>query len=139
VLNTIKIKADNILANQFHSELFFLKHKELISFVAEGGAKICGVFRVKNHDFTPKNHIFFSNFRGAPPTPWVRPCNGRSILAQDLFIYFFTVYSYCVFKIILRYGTRCIIQPNRQCFGTNLVCYIYFLLKITVLKSYDYY
>ena len=34
---------------------------------AEGGAKILGVFRVKNHDFTPKNHIF-SNFRGdAPP------------------------------------------------------------------------
>jgi hypothetical protein len=30
---------------------------------AEGGAKIFGVFRVKNHDFTPKNHIF-SNFRG---------------------------------------------------------------------------
>ena len=29
---------------------------------AEGGAKIFGVFRVKNHDFTPKNHIF-SNFR----------------------------------------------------------------------------
>ena len=25
-----------------------------------------GLFRVKNHDFTPKNHIF-SNFRGAPP------------------------------------------------------------------------
>jgi hypothetical protein len=22
------------------------------------GAKIFGVFRVKNHDFTPKNHIF---------------------------------------------------------------------------------
>ena len=38
---------------------------------AEGGAKIVGVFRVKNHDFTPKNHIF-SNFKwgrapGAPP------------------------------------------------------------------------
>ena len=30
----------------------------------EGGAKIVGVFRVENHDFTPKNHIF-SNFRGA--------------------------------------------------------------------------
>ena len=28
-----------------------------------GGAKIFGVFRVKNHDFTPKNQIF-SNFRG---------------------------------------------------------------------------
>jgi hypothetical protein len=25
---------------------------------AEGGAKFFGVFRVKNHDFTPKNHIF---------------------------------------------------------------------------------
>jgi hypothetical protein len=25
---------------------------------AKGGAKIFGVFRVKNHDFTPKNHIF---------------------------------------------------------------------------------
>ena len=31
---------------------------------AEGGANIFGVFLVKNHDFTPKNHIFF-NFRGA--------------------------------------------------------------------------
>ena len=35
---------------------------------AEGGAKIVGVFRVKNHDFTQKNHIF-SNFRGAPRAP----------------------------------------------------------------------
>ena len=37
---------------------------------AEGGAKMFGVFRVKNHDFTPKNHIF-SNFRGgrAPGAP----------------------------------------------------------------------
>jgi hypothetical protein len=26
---------------------------------AEGGAKIFEVFRVKNHDFTLKNHIFF--------------------------------------------------------------------------------
>jgi hypothetical protein len=38
---------------------------------AEGGAKFVGVFHVKKHDFTPKNHIF-SNFRGvhagcAPP------------------------------------------------------------------------
>ena len=31
---------------------------------AEGGAKIVGVFRVNNHDFTQKNYIF-SNFRGA--------------------------------------------------------------------------
>ena len=44
-------------------------------FQVRGGAKIFVVFRVKNHDFTPKNHIF-SNFRGeggrapgAPPPP----------------------------------------------------------------------
>jgi hypothetical protein len=47
---------------------------------AEGGAKIFGVFRVKNHDFTPKNHFFF-NFRGEgvragcapldPPLQWM--------------------------------------------------------------------
>jgi hypothetical protein len=45
--------------------------------IAEGGAKNFGVFRVKNHDYTPKNHIF-SNFRGgrapgAPPPPGSAP------------------------------------------------------------------
>ena len=44
---------------------------------AEGGAKYFGVFRVKNHDFTPKN-LIFSNFRGertgcAPPPPGSAP------------------------------------------------------------------
>ena len=42
------------------------------------GAKIVGVFRVKNHDFTPKN-LIFSNFRGGArwvrvSPPWIRPC-----------------------------------------------------------------
>jgi hypothetical protein len=36
--------------------------------IAEGGAKIVGVFRVKNHDFAPTNHIF-SNFRGGGGRP----------------------------------------------------------------------
>ena len=35
---------------------------------AEGGTKCFGVFRVKNHDFMSKNHIF-SNFRGHTPPP----------------------------------------------------------------------
>ena len=39
---------------------------------AEGGANIFGVFRVKNHDFTPKNHIF-SNFRGGGRAPGAPP------------------------------------------------------------------
>jgi hypothetical protein len=46
----------------------------------EGGAKIFGVFRVKNHDFTPKNHIFSNCFLGgrgpgAPPPPGSAPAS----------------------------------------------------------------
>jgi hypothetical protein len=41
-----------------------------------GSRKIVGVFRVKNHDFTPKNRIF-SNFRGAPPPPGSAPERGK--------------------------------------------------------------
>jgi hypothetical protein len=44
---------------------------------AQGGANIFGVFRVKNHDFTPKNHIFSYFFGGgapgAPPRPGSAP------------------------------------------------------------------
>ena len=38
---------------------------------AEGGVKIFGVFRVKNHDFTQKNHIFpiWGRGGGAPGPP----------------------------------------------------------------------
>jgi hypothetical protein len=41
---------------------------------AEGGANIFGVFRVKNHDFTP-NNLIFSNFWGgrAPGVPPLDP------------------------------------------------------------------
>jgi hypothetical protein len=41
-------------------------------FNKDSGAKFFGVFRVKNHDFTPKNYIF-SNFRGGGRTEVVRP------------------------------------------------------------------
>ena len=53
---------------------------------AEGGAKMFGVFRVKNHDFTPKNHIF-SKFRGARAgcAPWIRPCT-RLTLNSNLWL-----------------------------------------------------
>ena len=33
--------------------------KKIIFPIAEGGAKIVGVFRVKNHDFTPKKSYFY--------------------------------------------------------------------------------
>ena len=59
--------------------------KKIIFFpIAEGGANIFGVFRVKNHDFTPTKS-FFPILGGAcagcaaPPPPWNRPCNSTTI------------------------------------------------------------
>jgi hypothetical protein len=40
-----------------------LRQKIIFFPIEEGGAKNVGVFRVKNHDFTPKKS-YFSNFRG---------------------------------------------------------------------------
>ena len=46
---------------------------------AEGGAKMFGVFRVKNHDFTPKNLIFFQFQWGcAPGANWLCPTSNFS-------------------------------------------------------------
>ena len=57
---------------------------------AEGGAKIVGAFRVNNHDFTPKNHIFsmlsshqISKLR--LPYLWQIPVN-RQIIRISTFI-----------------------------------------------------
>ena len=55
--------------------------KNPIFSIAEGGAKIFEVFRVKNHDFTPKNHIF-SNFRPGAPLPGSAPVNIRIIICR---------------------------------------------------------
>ena len=49
-----------------------------------------GVFRVKNHDFTPKNQIFF-NFRGgggAPRVrpPWIRPCYVQPVHVHEVYM-----------------------------------------------------
>jgi hypothetical protein len=49
---------------------------------AEGGAKMFGVFRVKNHDFTPKKNHIFSNFRGGAPPPGSTP--GMRLLSSFL-------------------------------------------------------
>jgi hypothetical protein len=73
--------------------------------LAEGGAKIFGVFRVKNHDFTPKN-LIFSNFRGgardgcAPPPldpPLFKIIHVQVSLGNKLFIrliIFMSLYIY---------------------------------------------
>ena len=51
-------------------KITILRQKIIFFPIADGGAKIFGVFRVKNHDFTPKNHIS-SNFRGGPDPPLI--------------------------------------------------------------------
>jgi hypothetical protein len=48
---------------------------------AEGGAKICWVFCVKNHDFTPKNHIF-SNCRRRREKFWGISCEKSRFYAK---------------------------------------------------------
>ena len=64
---------------------------------AEGGAKNVGVFRMKNHDFTPKNHIF-SNFRGARAgcalPPGSAPARGRRV---RMVVGFTTTYTISVY------------------------------------------
>jgi hypothetical protein len=54
----------------------------------EGGAKIVGVFRVKNHDFTPKNYIF-SNCGGRRENFWGISCEKSRFYAKKS--YFFPI------------------------------------------------
>jgi hypothetical protein len=55
---------------------------------AEGGAKIFGVFRVKNHDLTTKNHIF-SNCRGRREHFWGISCEKSRFYAKKSFFFQF--------------------------------------------------
>ena len=48
---------------------------------AEEGAKIFGLFRVKNHYFTPKNHIF-SNCGGRRENCWGISCEKSRFYAK---------------------------------------------------------
>ena len=49
--------------------------------LAEGGANIFGVFRVKNHDYTPKNHIF-TNCGGRRENFWGISCEKSRLYAK---------------------------------------------------------
>ena len=55
---------------------------------AEGGANIFGVFRVKNHDFTPKNHIF-SNCGGRRENFWGISCEKSRFYAKKYYFFQF--------------------------------------------------
>ena len=53
---------------------------------AEGGAKYFWVFRVKNHDFTPKNHIF-SNCGGRRINCWGISCEKSRFYAKKSYFF----------------------------------------------------
>ena len=53
---------------------------------AEGGAKIFGVFHVKNHDFTQKNHIF-SNCGGRRENLWGISCEKSRFYAKKIIFF----------------------------------------------------
>ena len=53
---------------------------------AEGGAKNLGVFRVKNHDFTPKNHIY-SNCGGRREHFWGISCEKSRFYAKKIIFF----------------------------------------------------
>jgi hypothetical protein len=55
---------------------------------AEGSAKTFGVFRVKNHDFTPKNHIF-SNCGGRRENVWGISCEKSRFYAKKSYFFQF--------------------------------------------------
>ena len=62
-LKKIALSESRKILGYFVLKKTILSQKIIFFPIAEGGANNFGVFRVKNHDFTPKNHIF-SNFRG---------------------------------------------------------------------------
>jgi hypothetical protein len=55
---------------------------------AEGGAKIFGVFRVKNHDFTPRN-LIFSNCGGRRENFWGILCEKSRFYAKKSYVFQF--------------------------------------------------
>jgi hypothetical protein len=65
-----------------------LRQKIIFFPIAEGGAKIFGVFRVKNHDFTPKNHIF-SNCGGRRENFWGISCEKARFYAKKSYFFQF--------------------------------------------------
>jgi hypothetical protein len=55
---------------------------------AQGGANIFGIFRVKNHDFTPKNHIF-SHCGGRRENFWGISCEKSRFYAKKSYFFQF--------------------------------------------------
>ena len=85
--------------------------------IAEGGARIFGVFHVKNHDFTPKNHLFSILGGGEPGA--VPPLPPRSAPAY-LFPKNFKLFGFPICGLRV-FPTKVILETWRN----NWIRYIY--------------
>jgi hypothetical protein len=90
-------RLENLLGISCEKSRFYAK-KIIIFPIAQGGAKIVGVFRVKNHDLKPKKKNCYSNFReGArrvrphPPGSTLRLLKENTILQTIVFAYLFLI------------------------------------------------
>jgi hypothetical protein len=91
----------------------------------EGGTKIYGVFWVKNHDFTQKNHIF-SNFRGAPHECPPSPGSAHVTLDRGMFpLYIKRSITFNWIKFLVNVLILCLV-----CY-----CIVLFVLKIYKIKK----
>ena len=99
---------------------------------AEGGAKIFGVFCVKNHDFTPKNIFFFPILGGrAPPgsapatvgTMYAQCIGNKDTITQNIPEQNYDKYAF-VFRHVVKHGVE-----SGVTFGVNfeVVFFLFFL------------
>ena len=108
------------LLGYFVWKITILRQKIIFFPIAEGGANIFGVFRVKNHDFTPK-YLFFSNFRGgagcAPPPPPVSAPGSNIIIVSGVHVTRSLVLYVCFVD---------------RCFFWSLCCLFFFDIRILI-------
>ena len=100
---------------------------------AEGGVKIFGVklrFRVKNHDFMQKNHIFFNYRGGARRVPPTLPPPGPPLVSHNekhpQKVKFQSSFIFC--KVVLTVYRRC----------TCIYIYMFLLVHVLTMKNKDH-
>ena len=81
---------------------------------AAAGAKIFGVFRVKNHDFTPILGCVCPRY-----PPWIRPWDLYVSLCQSVTLFLFMYMQFFILSLHWKY-TICIL--------VNIYLFIYYLL-----------
>ena len=100
-------------------KITIIRQKIIFFPIAEGGAKIVGVFRVKNPDFTPKN-VIFSNFRGGARR--VRPPLDPPLLSDHLLFCWFVLEGACAYFVLPNNQAVSLSKLNRK-YKKNLAIY----------------